>query len=153
MANARIDLCSLSPFDPISDPPSIGQRWKTWKKRFETYITALGVTDKKQKRALLLYQAGEATHEIFDTLPDTGASGDYDTAMVKLDAYFTPQFNVDYEIFKFRTSVQQRDETIDQFATRLRKLTSTCAFTDAEKEVKSVIIQILIPSAYAVLHC
>ena len=141
MANARIDLCSLSPFDPISDPPSIGQRSKTWKKRFETYITALGVTDKKQKRALLLYQAGEATHEIFHTLPDTGASDDYDTAMVKLDAYFTPQCNVDYEIFKFRTSVQQRDETIDQFATRLRKLASTCAFTDAEKEVKSVIIQ------------
>jgi len=72
----------------ISDLPSIGQHWKTWKKCFETYITVLGVTDKAQKHALLLYQAGKAMHVILNTL-GTGASGDYDTATKKLDAYFT----------------------------------------------------------------
>ena len=46
----------------------------------------MGVTDKTQKRALLLYQAGEATHAIFDTLTGTGANDDYDTAMEKLDS-------------------------------------------------------------------
>ena len=141
MAIAHIGLCSLSPFDPLSDPTSIGQCWKTWKKRFETYITALGVTSQAQKHVLLLYQAGEATHEIIDTLLDTGDSSDYQTALDKLDAYFTPKCNVDYEIFKFRTSVQQCDEPINQFATRLRKVSSTCALRDLDKEVKSVSIQ------------
>ena len=58
MMAVRIDL---SPFDPTS----IGQRWKNWIKRFKSYLTAMNIEDDEQKRALLLYQAGEATQEIF----------------------------------------------------------------------------------------
>ena len=83
---ARIDLTPLQVFDPISDPSSISQRWKSWKRRFETYLIALNITDDKQKRALLLYQAGELTQEIFDTIPDTGE--DYPTAIVQLTINF-----------------------------------------------------------------
>ncbi len=60
----------------------------------------VNITDDKQQRAMLLYQAGPATHDIFDTLPDTG--DDYGTAQTKLDEYFSPKKNVDYEIFQFR---------------------------------------------------
>ena len=49
--------------------------------------------------------------------------------------------NVTYKIFQFRKAVQQSDEMVDQFATRLRKLASTCEFTDLAKELKSTIIQ------------
>ena len=35
-------------------------------RRFEIYLIAVNVKDDVQKRALLLYQAGEATQEIFD---------------------------------------------------------------------------------------
>ena len=58
---AKIEVHRLQPFDPVTDPTSIGQRWKTWKRRFETYLVAVNVTDDKQKRALLLYQAGQET--------------------------------------------------------------------------------------------
>ena len=54
--------------------------------------------------------------------------------MEKLDNYFTPKKNVTYEIFRFRKAVQQSGETVDQFATRLRKLASTCEFTDLEEK-------------------
>ncbi|CAB4045688.1 Hypothetical predicted protein, partial [Paramuricea clavata] len=67
----KVDVSPLAPFDPVSDPTSISQRWKSWKRRFETYLVALNIKDDTQKRALLLYQAGEATQEIFDTLADT----------------------------------------------------------------------------------
>ena len=126
-------------FDPISDPSSISQRWKSWKRRFETYLIALNITDDKQKRALLLYQAGELTQEIFDTIPDTGE--DYPTAMTKLDEYFAPKKNIDYENFQFRQAVQLKDETVDQFATQLRKLAAYCEFTELDRELKSAIIQ------------
>ena len=43
MAHCRIELSSLAPFDPLSDPTSLGPRWKAWRRRFETYITALGL--------------------------------------------------------------------------------------------------------------
>jgi hypothetical protein len=77
MATGRIDLAPMAPFDPMSDPSSLSQRWKTWKRRFETYFVALYVTEKKQKRALLLYQAGQETQDIFDTLVAIGEDDDY----------------------------------------------------------------------------
>ena len=135
----RNDLSPLATFDPVSDPSSLSQRWNSWKRRFEIYAAALNINDDKQKRAVLLYQAGQATQEMFDTFPETG--DDFATAMKKLDNYFTPKKNVTYEIFQFRKAVQQSGEMVDQFATRLRKLASTCEFTDLAKELKSTIIQ------------
>lgn len=137
----RLDLTPLVPFDPLSDPTSLSQRWKTWKRRFETYLVALDIKEDTQKRALLLYQAGEATQEIFDTLQDTGDDKDYKKALEKLDEYFSPKKNIDYEIFQFRQAKQKIDETTDQFATRLRKLAAHCEFENVNNEVKSAIIQ------------
>ena len=136
---AKIDLAPLPPFDPHGDPSSLSQRWTIWTKRFQTYIVAMNITNDKQKRALLLYQAGEATQEIFETLPETGE--DYATAQTKLDEYFSPKKNVDYEVFQFRQAVQQSGKTVDQFVTRLRKLAATCEFGDVAKEIKSAVIQ------------
>ncbi len=89
---------------------------------FETYLIALNIKEDTQKRALLLYQVGEATQEIFDTLSDTGEDKDYKVALEKLDEYFSPKKNIDYEIFHFHHAKQNIDETTDQFATRLRRL-------------------------------
>ena len=75
---AKIDLTLLPPFDPFSDPSSLCQRWRIWTKRFHMCITGMNITNDKQKRVLLLYQAGEATQEIFETLPET--EEDYATA-------------------------------------------------------------------------
>jgi len=102
-------------------------------KRFETYIVA---TENKQKRALLLYQAGKATQEIFDILQNTGDN--YQTAKQRLEEYFAPRKNID---FQFRQTTQLPDETIDQFVTRLCKLAATCEFHDVSREVKATIIQ------------
>ena len=62
-------------------------------------------------------------------------------AMEKLDAYFSPKKNVDYEIFQFRQAKQNIVETTDQFATPLRKLASHCEFHDLDQEIKTAIIQ------------
>ena len=67
---------------------------------FETYLVAMNVTDNKQKRALLLYQAWQGTQELFDMFMDTGEI--YATALKKLDDYFAPRKNVDFETFQFR---------------------------------------------------
>ena len=136
---ARVDLPPLPLFDPLSDQTSLSQRWKSWTKRFETYLVATNITDDKQKRAMLLYQAGSATQDIFETLTDTGT--DYATAKKKLDDYFSPKKNVDYEIFQFRQTTQLPGETVEQFATRLRRLAASCEFNNVDNEIKSAIIQ------------
>ncbi len=88
----------------------------------------VNITDDKQQRAILLYQAGPATQDIFDTLPDTG--DDYGTAQTKLDEYFSPKKNVDYEIFQFRQAAQAPGKIVEQFTTTLLKLAANCEFHD-----------------------
>ena len=75
---------------------------------------------------MLLYQVGTETQEIFETLTNTGE--DYDTAKTKLDEYVSPKKNATYEIFQFWQPTQQAEESVGQFATRLRKLTVNCRF-------------------------
>ena len=135
----RIEVHPLTPFDPVGDPTSIGQHWKAWRRRFETYLTALDVKNNAQKRALLLYQERQETQEIFETLPDTGDN--FKTAIDKLDEYLSLKKNMDYETFRFRQASQQSDEVIAQFVTRLHKLALHCEFNDVEKEIKATVIQ------------
>ena len=130
MMAQRLDLAPLSPFDPFTEPNSLGQRWKAWRRRFQTYLLAMNITDPTQQRALLLYQVGQHTQDIFDTIPNNGQPADYDTAMRKLEEYFLPKRNVTYEIFQFRQAVQQPGESVDQYATRLRKLAEYCEFAN-----------------------
>ena len=61
--------------------------------------------------------------------------------MTKLDECFSPKKNVDYEVFQFRQAVQKPGETVNQFATWLRKLAAHCEFFDLERELKWGIIQ------------
>ena len=137
----RMDFAPLMPFDPHSAPSSIGQRWQAWRRRFETYLRALNITNTTRQRALLLYQVGQATQEIFDTIPENGADDDYATALATLDAYFLPKKSVDFEIFQFRQAKQRPDETVSQYATRLRQLAAHCEFNNVDTEIKSAIIQ------------
>ena len=67
---------------------------------------------------------------------------DYKRALEKLDKYFVPQKNVDYETFQFRQASQKSDETVDQFVTHLRQLAKQCEFTDLNNELKLAVIQI-----------
>ena len=92
------------------------------------------------KGSALLHYAGQAVDEILDTLPDTGGDNDYDTAVVKLNGYFSPQTNIAYEVFNVRQSKQNEDESLDSFHTRLRQLAKTYEFSDINKEIKEHII-------------
>ena len=127
----------MPPFDPDSDiGANIGPKWKIWFEDFDMYITANGITDKKKKRALLLYQAGARVREIFRQLPDRGEGNiDYDTAVEKLNEYFDPRKHRLYEVYRFREACQGSTETLDQYYTRLRSLSARCEFADAEFEI------------------
>ena len=104
----------------------------------------MNVTDKKRKPALLLHYAGEATNEIFDTLPDTKPGERKDTfekAVQTLTNYFTPRQKREYKIYVFRQAQQESNEGISVFHTRLRQLAGTCEFADIDREIKTQIVQ------------
>ena len=134
-------LPPLPPFDPHSDVTSAPTRWQRWLQRFQNYVVAVNIECPKRKRAMLLHYAGEAVHDIFQTLSETGEAKDYALAIKKLTDYFAPKQNVDFETYKFRQTRQEVSETLDQYVTKLRQLAIHCDFTDQEREIKAQVIQ------------
>ncbi len=63
--------------------------------------------------------SGPDVQEIYFMLADTGDNKAYNTALEKLNAYFTPKVNIQYERHLFRQLHQTQCETMDQFVTRL----------------------------------
>ena len=135
---------TINPMPEFSPDAKIGTslatRWNNWQSDFERYLTASGITDPKRKRALLLYQAGPRVRAIFKQIPETGTDEDYEVAKQKLKAYFDPQKNRRYEVYRFRQKPQEDNETLDQFHTKLRTMSETCEFADVAFEIEEQII-------------
>ena len=55
-------------------------------------------------------------------------------AKEKLTEYFQPQTNRRYEVYRFRQTKQNQEESLDQFHTRLRTLVQNCEFAEDNLE-------------------
>ena len=136
-------------FDTELDKANVGTRWKKWITRFEFCLTAAGITNDARMKANLINCAGEQVFDIFESLtitPRAGVGGgpdetEYAATKRTLSEYFNPADNTEYHVFKFRSTKQQENETMDQFSSRLKHLADSCDFTNKDKEVKSQIIQ------------
>ena len=100
----------------------------------------MGISDDKRKRALLLQNSGPGNDEIFDTFQDVGEDIDYEKAVEKLTAHFSPRVSVAYEVYNFQQAKQKDGEILDCFRTRLRSLAKNCDFANPDKEIKGKII-------------
>ena len=139
---------SIGKFDCYSDPSSLGKRWKRWLTSFELFADGKGLIiqddkddNKQRRRALLLHLAGPDVQDVFLTLTDTGGVKDYAKAVEALNGYFAPQVNPAYARHSFRQMQQKPGETIQQFATRLRKAAQDCDYgTDMDNQIRDEIM-------------
>ena len=53
MAVCLSGLTGPAAFDTVGEPATLWQRWRIWKDEFELFVTASGIDDPKQQRALL----------------------------------------------------------------------------------------------------
>ena len=128
---SSIDVGRIPPFNCTGDTTSIGPRWKRWKTSFEFFADGKGVTNARQKKALLLHTAGVDVQDIFLTLPEPEeVEGDtvYDKTVRMLDTHFSPCVNVPFERHQFRQLRQEESETVDQFVVRLMRQAENCEF-------------------------
>ena len=65
---------------------------------------------------------------------------DFKSAVKVLTKYFEPEKNVIYQTYVFRLATQGKEESIDEFHTRLRGLAKHCEFADADFEIKLQIV-------------
>ena len=90
---------------------------------------------------MLLHLAGPDVQEIFTTLTDTGNTTDYARAVDVLNAYFVPQVNSAFARQTFHQITQKPGETVQQFATRLKKAAKDCDFgTDADNQIRDAVL-------------
>ena len=57
----------------------MGPLWRRWKRSFEFFVDAKGITKDAQKQALHLNCAGQDVQDIFVTLSDPGPAPDGET--------------------------------------------------------------------------
>ena len=131
----------IKPFSVVSEPLTVGSRWKKWKRGFQYFVEARGIKDAKQKKALLLDRAGEEVQDIFDILPAADGSDEYAKTVEALDKHFEPKTNVPYERAVFRRTEINDGETITNYITRLRQLAVTCEFSDLDDTIRDQVIE------------
>ena len=98
---------NMKPFDTTGNAATLNQQWTRWITRFENYLIANGTTASQKKRALLLHMAGEQVFDIYETLQEE--TDDYAATKKKLEEYFKPANNIEYQILQFRRASQETD--------------------------------------------
>ena len=91
---------------------------------------------------MLLHLAGPDVQEIFTTLTATGDATDYNRAVEALKAYFfLRQVNSAFARQTFHQISQKPGETVQQFATRLKKSTKDYDFgTDTDNQIRDAVL-------------
>ena len=92
----QTDVDSLPCFNTRGDTNSLCSSWKRWKRAFNLYVTAKGVTDDGQKTALLLHTAGMDFQELYYTLSNDEDKSFHDSIEL-LDGYFITKTNAAFE--------------------------------------------------------
>ena len=130
MAVCLSGLTGPAAFDTVGEPATLWQRWRIWKDEFELFVTASGIDDPKQQRALLLHLAGPGVREIFRTIPEEtkGDAKDYKKAMDSLNDYFKLKKNIPKARQNFLGARPAPGERINNFVTRLSSLAEHCEY-------------------------
>ena len=115
-------VSGLPKFDVTGEAASIGARWKRWKKAFQYYVDARGITQAKQTKSLL-HTAGMDVQDLFETLTDPGhpekvtpdPHNAYEKALRTLDAHFLSKLDIPYERHLFHRMRQEDKEAVDHY--------------------------------------
>ena len=133
---SKLDMPTPPPFKVIGENTNLAKAWELYLKRFDYYVNASGVTKDEQKKAMLLHLAGEEVQDIFETLGNL-QENNYAQVKDKLSDYFKPQKNIAYERHAFRSCKQEKNEKMDDYIIRLKKLAISCDY--AEETVSDMI--------------
>ena len=125
----------LNPPEPLDlDSSNLANTWRQWRQRFELFSLASGLSSKgaKIQAATFLHVIGPAALEVYNTFTwsDDEDKQKIEMILPKFEAYCIPRTNVTWERHLFNTRNQRDDETIDQYATDLKKKAQTCEFQD-----------------------
>ena len=86
-----LEIKGLPCFNPKGDPNTLSIRWK---RSFNLYLRAKGITMDSQKVALLLHTGGADFQELYYALIPEGEEKSLKESFEEVDDYFIPKVNV-----------------------------------------------------------
>lgn len=107
------------------------QSWTKWRKRFERYRLASGLSEKDEaiQVSALIYAMGEKAEEILDSCELSEADAmKYDAVTKCFQDHFIQRHNPIFERAKFNQRTQQQGESVDSFVTALHSLAEHCDY-------------------------
>ena len=113
----------VGPFDGTQD------EWEHYVERLGFYFTANKVTDKDQRKAVLLSVCGAQTYKLIrNLLPgQTLDAVEYDHILKRVQDHVRPKPSVILQQFRFNSLNRKEDESVADFVTELRRLSRDCA--------------------------
>ena len=131
MASLRLD-------PPTSFLFSRPDEWPHWKRRFEQFRLASGLSAEGDTRQIstLLYCMGD---EAEDTLISTNISEehrkDYSRVIAAFDTFFKVRKNIIFERARFNSRSQREGKSVEQFITSLYNLAENCEYRELKGEM------------------
>lgn len=119
--------------------------WEKWQRSLDIYFTANSITNDEIKLAKLLHYGGIELQDLFYILPGAYVekledNDVYKIAVDKLKDYFAPKRSTAFERHVFFGLFQNEEESVEQFAYRLRKQASKCKFkNDVDEYIRDQI--------------
>ncbi|XP_037039183.1 uncharacterized protein LOC119076506 [Bradysia coprophila] len=124
-------------FTPLPQKFDSDKNWETYAAQLDQYFLAYEVTDDNRKRAMLL---STLSLDVFDTLtdlcfPDKPQAKTYKEICGIMKNRFTPTRSIFHDRRTFFDVKQKQDETVIEFATRLKQSIRYCKFEGCYKMV------------------
>lgn len=117
----------------------LAKNWKNWLQTWKAYETITGLTSKPNdyRVATFITCIGPEAIEIHSGLPFASEEdkGRIDKVLELWNNYCVGKTNTIYERYKFNNRVQEPGETIDAFASAVRKLAELCSFGALKEEM------------------
>ena len=132
-------ICEIS-YDQIAELILGGnERWTTWKREFQFYLTASESNNKpdeiKTSRLLSAIGPKQCQSQEKFIIPSTLQMMKIDVVVQKFEDYFTPKKNITYQRYRFFSYNQSDGQSIDSYATELRTRADHCDFGDLRDSV------------------
>ena len=120
-------------FDPSQESFGTYARW------LEQYLVATGVSGQAKRRATLLSVVGPKTFALLEDLvaPQTVSDLEYEQLVTVLQGHFEPKSSEIVARFRFHSCCRDENESVTEYAARLRRLAKPCQFPSETRVTKA----------------
>ncbi|XP_045454786.1 uncharacterized protein LOC123664236 [Melitaea cinxia] len=128
---------------PMSLEGNLSSNWKKWYQTFIIFLKASAIYEESDARkvAVLLHFIGTESLEIFNSFNLDIDKITFNQLVNKFEEYFVPKRNITYECYKFFTTKQKAEESLEDFLTTLINRSQSCEFGNLQdRMIKDIFI-------------